>query len=242
MMDWSLIVFSYNEGNTLAKVVKDCVVFLKVNGNEGSEIIVVDDGSTDNTVEVCKDLSQRFAEVIIVRHSSNQGIGEALRTGYVRASKSLVCAIPGDGQFDVMELKQIQATQDRLFYSFFRLQKHYNPYRMALNKANEYFNKWFLGVRIKDVNWIKVYSKKQLASISLELRSSLIESEIVAKLTILGFQCQEIQSKYLPRTDGISRGGSFNTLKKVLLDTLKCYLTIKAFREKVRVKETRVKE
>ena len=77
----------------------------------------------------------------------------------------------------------------------------------------------FIGITLKDVNWTKVYKKKDLDQLDLQLTSSLVESEICAKLLFLGKKVNEVESKYLPRTHGQSKGASAAIVKKALNDT-----------------------
>jgi glycosyltransferase involved in cell wall biosynthesis len=68
------------------------------------EIVVVDDGSTDDSVEVAAGLAARDPRVRLVIHAEHQGYGEALRSGIANARLPWVLLIDADLQFDVGEL------------------------------------------------------------------------------------------------------------------------------------------
>jgi len=225
-MHWSLIIFCYNEEDTIAEVIRASHQFLQKNGNTESEIIVVDDGSTDKSLEICQQLSTVIPQLKVIRHPENMGIGAALNTGYDHAGGEYICAIPGDGQFNISELNAIQPFNTSEYVAFYRLEKQYSPYRALLTWGNNFFNNKCLHIPIQDVNWIKIYRKEQLRSISRELSSSLVESEIVGKLTKKGIQPIEIQSVYHPRKGGISRGGNWRTLHKALKETILLYRVV----------------
>lgn len=225
MMDWSLIVFSYNEGATIEKVLKDCHDFLHESGSNDSEIILVDDGSTDYTAEVCTRLQPTMKGLRIIRHEYNMGIGQALRSGYEAAKCTYICAIPGDGQFDVRELMQIPPFESSVFYSFYRVEKiGYSNFRKLLTKANQFLNARILKIAIKDVNWIKVFRKDQLGKTGVSLKSSLIETEISYKLIQSGIRLEELPSVYLPRRAGLPKGGSAKTMLQALRELTRLYL------------------
>jgi len=217
---WSIGVLCYNEAGTLRKVVTDAHAWMKELAAD-FEIIVVDDGSTDGSREIAAALGQEFPEVKPLLHEANKGIGEALHTFYGNAGKELVMMIPGDGQFDLSELKAVGEVPPHTLISFYRkVNTTYSLYRNVLSLFNKKLNEWMTGLNLKDVNWVKIYRLEDLRSIPIELRSSLLESEIVAKLTYLGVNVREIESKYLPRTHGVSKGSSWKIVRKALKDTV----------------------
>lgn len=214
-MNWSIIVFAYNEEGTLAGTVNKAVEFLTKQAADW-EIILVDDGSTDKTPAVAEVLTQQHSALKVIRHNLNKGIGEALRSGYLAAQFDYVCAVPGDGQFDIWELEKVEPFSPSMFYSFYRPQPDYNFYRTILHRANRLFNRLFLGITLHDVNWIKVYRKEQLAFTGMELHSSLLESEISAKLLKAGAQVKQLPSVYMARMAGSPKGGSLKTVLKAI--------------------------
>lgn len=223
-MNISLVIFCHNEGGNIEKVVQSCI---RVAGKiaESYEVIVVDDGSSDNT----KELLGQFSGIKVVCHETNMGIGMALRSGYTSATKEFVCAIPGDGQFDVEELLAIKPFEGNVFYSFYRPVTNYTPYRSMLSVFNRVFNQLFLGIQLKDVNWIKVYRKDQLQFACPMSVSSIIESEITSKLMKYGCTPIEIPSVYHPRLHGAPKGGNWKTLRKVIAELLSVYILVRKF-------------
>ena len=72
------------------------------------EVIVVNDGSQDNTGEVLEELRREFApRMRVVTHPENRGYGGALRTGFASATKEFVFYTDGDSQYDVAELPRL---------------------------------------------------------------------------------------------------------------------------------------
>lgn len=229
-MEWSVIVFCYNEGSSIRRVVTEIKDTLEKIATS-YEIIIVNDGSTDNTEHNCAVLSGSYPFIKLVNHPRNLGIGSALRTGYTHATKNYVCAIPGDGQFNINLLKQIPAFDANTFYSFYRKKTNYNWYRALLTWGNKVFNRLVLGINLKDVNWVKVYTHSQLSLASVQLTSSLIETEICSKLIYLGIQPVEIPSDYLSRTGGTPKGGSMKTLIQALGETIKLIMVVTQFKK-----------
>jgi glycosyltransferase involved in cell wall biosynthesis len=214
----SVIIFCYNEAESLEILVRQVLDTISSVAS-GFEIIIVNDGSTDATKEVAeKIVVTTAANIRLVNHAANLGIGMALFTGYSQAKYDYVCAIPGDGQFDVALLKEIKPFNDTSYYSFYRTETDYNRYRKLLTWGNRFFNQHILGVFLRDVNWIKVYRKTQLDLVQPKLRSSLIESEICAKLHKCKVLPIEIPSLYLRRKFDKPKGGAWKTVRKVMME------------------------
>src|SRR3954447_10730228 len=100
-MNQGISVFfpAYNDEASIASLVNDALAVLP-SLTDDFEVIVVDDGSTDNTAAVLEELARADGRVRVVRHESNRGYGGALRTGFASATKELVFYTDGDGQYD----------------------------------------------------------------------------------------------------------------------------------------------
>lgn len=88
--DVSIIICSYNEEKTVDYVVRACVT-----NNPASEVIVVDDGSTDSTETVLKEL-QKELDFNYIRHDENKGKSYAMATGVENASRDIILFFDAD--------------------------------------------------------------------------------------------------------------------------------------------------
>lgn len=86
----SIIIPVYNEELVVEKVVSEVLKYCR-----DSEIIVIDDGSTDNTTNIIKE----FNNIKIIRHKENKGYGATLKTGIETATKDIIVIIDGDGSY-----------------------------------------------------------------------------------------------------------------------------------------------
>src|SRR3989344_9024961 len=68
------------------------------------EIIIVDDGSSDNTPKIANKLAKNFEFVRVARHTPNRGYGAALKEGFANSKYDTIVFTDGDGQFDFSQI------------------------------------------------------------------------------------------------------------------------------------------
>lgn len=103
-MKLSIVIPVYNECETLEdllKHVRDAEIGVE------KELILVDDGSTDGTVDLLKRLQDEHPEWTIAFHNENQGKGAALRTGFARATGDVVVIQDADLEYDPADLARL---------------------------------------------------------------------------------------------------------------------------------------
>lgn len=98
--EFSIIIPCLNEGQAIGRVVKDLQAFMEQVAPGRYEIIVVDDGSTDETPQVLRELT----DIQVCRHPVNRGYGASLKTGIRQAQGRFVATYDGDGQHNPADL------------------------------------------------------------------------------------------------------------------------------------------
>ncbi|HEX8249054.1 MAG TPA: glycosyltransferase family 2 protein, partial [Pyrinomonadaceae bacterium] len=102
---------AYNDAKSIGKLVADALEILPSLADD-FEIIVVNDGSTDETGEVLRQLAAQHKAVRVVEHETNKGYGGALQSGFRAARLDLIFYTDGDGQYDVGEIEKLYALLD----------------------------------------------------------------------------------------------------------------------------------
>ena len=225
MQSWSIVIFFYNEAGNIKKVCEQTMNFLSALKDDKKEIIFINDGSADESGELLRDTIKNKNYVKFVDHKKNLGIGACLKEGYKMAQMENVCAIPGDGQFDVNELRAFREIPPQTVVSFFRTKnRQYSLSRKLLSQTNKWINKLFFGFYIKDINWVKIYKTADIQNLNLKSKSSYVESEIIYRLKNKNCKIIQSPSRYLYRDYGHSKSVTASSLKAVGKDIINLFI------------------
>jgi dolichol-phosphate mannosyltransferase len=237
---WTIGIMCYNEAGSIARVL-DRVYQTAATLGPDTEVLAVDDGSADNTADLLEAAkAKQYPNLRIIKHGQNRGIGGALRSIYFESTGDVVVAVPGDGQFNTDELLAYPIVPMRTVFSYYRVENtSYNFFRNGLSWMNKTLNRILLGMELRDVNWILVFRRADLADLDLQMKSSIITSEICSKLRLKGWRFIEIKSRYLPRTAGKSRGASLRIVFKAASELLTLFSVVTRFRWRLRKQSAR---
>lgn len=229
MQSWSIGILCYNEAGTIENVYRK-VKSVGSRLSNNCEIILIDDCSTDGSDRIIRNICNEDKDVRGIFHEKNLGIGLSIRDVYFNAVNENVVFVPGDGQFDVEELLPFKEFSNSEFIAFYRKENQsYSFFRNSLSYVNKLFNSIFIGLRLRDVNWVKVYKTHIIRQLELKANSSFIESEICAKLNKLNIKPVESDSKYIPRVYGESKGASWKIIRKVYIELFKVFVNVQRF-------------
>lgn len=110
MTDLSIILFAFDEESNIEPVLRELVTWLRAN-EPSSEIVFVDDGSRDATLDAAKRALAGFPATFL-RHEKNSGIGAALKTGVSAANGAWVTFLPADGQIEPQAIATLRAASE----------------------------------------------------------------------------------------------------------------------------------
>ena len=187
---------------------------------EDYEVIVVNDGSHDDTGAVLERLRQQHApRMRVVTHPENRGYGGALRSGFAAATKDLVFYTDGDGQYDVGELPKLLALMgpDVGLVNGYKLERNDPWHRIWIGKVYNAFARFLFRIRIRDVDCdFRLMRREILQRAELISTSGTICVELVRKLEMSGCQVREVGVHHYPRLHGRSQFFRLRSLLQTL--------------------------
>ncbi len=218
----SLILPAYNEEDNIVPVLEEAVseleklrkLFGTGTGSAGPvpmlqdwEIIVIDDGSQDQTAQRAHSVAERYpGRVQCISHETNLGYGCALRRGMAAASYDLIFYTDSDGQFSISDIRYfLPHIVDYDLVVGFRVYR-FDPFlRLFLSWGYNRLVRLLFRVRVRDVDCsFKLIRREVLESITLETDDFFIDTELVARARRWNFRIMEKGVKHYPRRAGES--------------------------------------
>jgi glycosyltransferase involved in cell wall biosynthesis len=204
----SVVIPTHNEAGTIADVVRQSLEHTP----SIHEVLIIDDGSTDNTAKVAAEAGAR-----VVRLDVNRGKGEAMRIGIEEAHGELIAFLDGDGQDDPTEIPRLLDALgpdvDMVIGSRF-LGRFEDGSITALNRFGTRMltlalNGLYSAGVSDPIAGFRVIRKKSLDGCRLKAKRYDIEVDILLALLESGGRVVEIPVKRYPRTYGTTDLSSF---------------------------------
>jgi glycosyltransferase involved in cell wall biosynthesis len=125
----------------------------------GYEVVVVDDGSRDDTPTVLADLAARYPWLRTVRHRAQRGIADALRSGYLAAAGDILVFYPADLQFKPEDIPRLvePILEDRSDMVTGFKQGHYE--KAFVSKIYNGLSRSLFDIPVRDLNNVKAYRR-----------------------------------------------------------------------------------
>lgn len=168
------------------------------------EVVVVDDGSVDDTPRVLEGLRERYPFLRVVRHRSRRGIADALRTGYLEAEGSVLVFYPADLQFKPEDIPRLVApilAGEADMVTGFKQGKYEKAF---VSRIYNGLSRLLFDVPVKDLNSVKAYRREIMEA--LPVRPDWHRYMIVIAAAE-GFTVTEIPVPLYPRHAGRSKFG-----------------------------------
>ena len=215
MRKLSIVIPVYNESENIKPLYDEIISVV-----EDFELIIVDDGSTDSTWDVIKEIAQKDKRVIGIRFTRNFGQTQAIKAGIEIAKNDIIILMDGDGQNDPSDIPKLLSKIDEGFdvVSGWRKNRKDNYFtRILPSKIANFIISFITGVKLNDYGCtLKAYKKEFIKRIDLY---GEMHRFIPSLCYYTGARIAEIEVNHRSRIRGRSKYG-FGRIFKVILDVI----------------------
>jgi len=218
----SIVIPAYNEEESLGYVLRDTLKDVpKV--VKDYEVIVVDDGSEDNTPQIADSYAKKNRHVRVI-HQRQGGFNKAMITGLRRAKKDYVAYMHAGGQElirDMINCIRIMQNYD-LVLGIRGKRIDYNPYRLLLSYGALVIYRVLFGITYEDVHWVYIWKTKEVQKLKLDPKGGIfLLVESLVKFKRKGLKIGEALAPYRPRYGGDNKNTSIKVVWQTIISIFK---------------------
>jgi glycosyltransferase involved in cell wall biosynthesis len=217
----SLVIPAHNEAENIGPLVDRCLRVLPGLSHDW-EIVLVDDGSSDDTAEVArKAMGDEAGRLSMVRHERKSGYGVTVADGLRAARGRYVGFMDGDGQFDPADLEKLAAQFTDADLVTGRRERRADPrYRLLIAGVFNILIRLLYRVRFRDVDCgMKLMRREVLdAAAPIQARSALLNTELYFKAQRNGFRVRQVPVPHYPRVAGVRSGARLIPILRAIRD------------------------
>ena len=211
---------AFNEAGNVACVVRGLDETLRGAGVD-YEIVIVDDGSSDETPQILERLKGEIGRLRTVTHNGNEGYGKSLRDAFAAAAEDYVFYTDGDGQFDLAQMADFLPLLDGgNAVVGYRVGRAEGPLRRFFSWGYNLLVRVLFGLEVRDIDCsFKFLPRRALQSLELRSDKFFIDTELMVGLRRAGMPVLERGVRHLPRAHGrstVSPGHIFTTLGEIV--------------------------
>ena len=224
----SVVLPCFNEESNIAEAISNATAAAAMTGDD-YEIVVVDDGSTDDTARVARRFIESDAHVRLIVHPYNRGYGHAVRSGIEAARMKWVLLTDADLQFDLRELADfvpLTASADALWGR--RILRQDRLFRRASAAAWNRLMRALCDLPGRDVDWgFKLIRRDLLRRFDLQTSGAMISAELVVRCQAEGARFAEVGVHHHPRVAGHETGGQPHVILRAFRELGRMYPTLR---------------
>ncbi len=215
--DVTIVMPAFNEEKNITLALSNCLAALDDHALQG-EIIVVDDGSRDETAQRVQSVMQRDPRVRLLAHPVNSGIGASFWTGVDQALGEIVTWVPGDNENDPWEILRYHRLLDHVDIVIpFIFNREVRPlFRNGLSSIFRFIINTTFGVNFNYTNGTVLFRKDLLKELPVRNTSFFFQTDILIRTVKQGYLFAEVPYRLGMRKEGVSKAVSFPSLFRVI--------------------------
>lgn len=217
---------AFNEEKNIGIILDECLGVLSKQAFEW-EIVVVNDGSKDNTENIVKGYMGRNKKIRLVNHPQNMGYSAAINTCFKEAKGDIIFAIDSDRQYDLNDIPKFVEEATKGFDAVIgkRIDLKNDPARKFLSKGYSFLFRILFNTKDYDIDCgFRAVTKDVANKISIKHRGVPVGAEFFAYIKAFGFKTSRISMQHYYRKEGKSLFKSWKmpfTVTRIFLDLVK---------------------
>ena len=219
----SVVLPAHNEAENISTTVENCITYLKEKVLD-YEVVVVNDGSTDDTKDIVENIISGDPKVVLVDHPVNKGYGAALRSGFDAASCEYIFFMDSDGQFVINDLDKLLPLAGPNDIVIGYREDRADSFLRSLNAwlYGMYIYVMF-GLKVKDMDCaFKVFPNESYKKIRpIKSGGALFTAEFLIKLKKRGYKFSEVPVGHYPRQFGTQSGANIKVILRMFKESWK---------------------
>ncbi|MDJ0845575.1 glycosyltransferase family 2 protein [Crocosphaera sp.] len=200
----TVVIPALNEASNLPRL----LAFLKETFESlGYElpVLVINDGSTDESPEILLNLQQKYPFLTVIHHSSRQGVTQVWKTALTEVQTDWIFWGQGDLESDPrVDLPALLNAAITGVDAVAGWRQNRGDGKVRTSQLANKVCRWVFGMGIHDMNWIKLIRRDTLADLPLEL---ITHRYLLAIMSAMGYRVIEVPTQWFPRFSGVSKFG-----------------------------------
>ncbi|MBD3279315.1 MAG: glycosyltransferase [Candidatus Pacebacteria bacterium] len=193
------------------------------------EIIIVNDGSTDETKNIATQLAKKDTRIKVVNHQHNRGYGAALRSGFQAAQYDWIFFTDGDLQFKLTQLTEfVSYAQDYQAIIGYRKNRAEGSLRAFNARLFKLYVDILYRIHVRDIDCaFKLLKADLIKSLPLISTGAFTSAEFLYRLKKQGVKFKQLPVDHLPRQYGSPTGNNLKVIIKAGWEAFRIYLKVK---------------
>ncbi len=227
----SIIIPCLNEEETVVEVISQALFGLDKFGIQG-DVIVVNDGSTDETQYRVREILGRDHRVSVIDKEATQGVGAAFWDSCMRSTSDFVVMLPGDNENSIDQVLRFFDLVDRVdvVVPFVQNREVRHRVRRVISGTYRWIINLSFGTQLNYTNGTVIYNRMALMSVELNSHGFFFQTELLIKLLRRGFLYAEVPQLLGQRARGRSTALSFRSLFQLIASFTKFFLRVHVLR------------
>ncbi|MEO8288106.1 MAG: glycosyltransferase family 2 protein [Chloroflexota bacterium] len=226
----SLVLPAHNEEPNIRAVVEEASRVLPAAFTD-YEVIVVNDGSKDRTLEIAQALAAENSHVHIVNHSVNQGYGAAVTSGFNAATGDYIMFMDSDRQFDINDIHRLTPFVGEYdIVAGYRIKRNDPAHRLLNAKIFGFAVTLLFNLGVRDIDCaFKIMRADVLKGINLQSPGALINTEILSKARAQGATLTQVGVNHYPRLEGEQSGASLKVVIRAFFEIIRLWWRMRSY-------------